>query len=405
MTADRIEGSGRMVDTGVEPARRGPWSPVVVDAGLGVCVAAALLVAAVVGVGPAVADARPPDAGAAALALATAGAVAIRRRHPVAASAVLAAVPLLWFLGPYPGRLVALVPLIGCSTLAALRGWRWGLASAVVTALVQIVAIRVVLGDTETVGVVPDAVLLAATASSAGAAVGYHRAVLAVTRAEHARETQAREERARRLAAEERLRIARELHDVVGHTMATVSVQAGVGLHVAEQRPAQAREALAAIKTICDDGLTDVRTILGVLRADGPPGEPLAPRGGLDRLADLRDTAEATGLHVELQVDGEPRPLPAPVDLAAYRIVQEALTNVIRHAGARTVRLALTYEPSRLVVRIRDDGRAPAGSTDRGHGIAGMRERARALSGRLTAAPHPDGGFEVHAELPVPGSS
>ncbi len=244
---------------------------------------------------------------------------------------------------------------------------------------------------------------LAATAGSAGAAVGYYRAVLAATRAQLARETQTREERARRIAVEERLRIARELHDVFGHTMATISVQAGVGLHVIEQRPEQAREALAAIKTICDDGLTDVKTILGILRADTAAEEqPRAPRDGLDRLTELVDTAEAAGLRVELSVDGDPRPLPAPVDLAAYRIIQEALTNVLRHAEARTVRLALTHEPSRLLIRIRDDGPATSTDTPGGHGIDGMRERARALSGQLTAAPHPDGGFEVCAELPIP---
>ncbi|WP_345382245.1 sensor histidine kinase [Pseudonocardia yuanmonensis] len=389
-------------------AGRGVLSAPAADAGLGICVAVTLLAATVAGVGPAVPDARPLDAGAVVLVVAIAAAIAVRRRHPVVALAVLDVVPVVWFLAPYPGRLVALAPLIGCYTLAALRGWRWGAAGAAGTALIQILAIRVVLGDVETVGVVPDAVLLTATASSAGAAVGYHRAVLAATRARHARETQAREERARRLAAEERLRIARELHDVVGHTLATASVQAGVGLHVVDRRPGQAREALAAIKTICDDGLTDVRTILGILRDDGPaeepPAEPRAPRGGLDRLTDLVDPAEAAGLQVELEVDGEPRPLPAPVDLAAYRIVQEALTNVIRHAGARTVRLALTYEPSRLLIRIRDDGLRSAAGTPCGHGIDGMRERARALSGRLTAAPHPDGGFEVCAELPVPGT-
>ena len=158
--------------------------------------------------------------------------------------------------------------------------WRWGLAGAVLTALIQIIAIRVVLGDTETAGVVPVAVLLAATAGSAGAAVGYYRAVLAATRAQLARETQTREERARRLVAEERLRIARELHDVFGHAMATISVQAGVGLHVIEQRPGQAREALAAIKKICDDGLADVKTILGILRADTPSGGASRARPG-----------------------------------------------------------------------------------------------------------------------------
>jgi signal transduction histidine kinase len=278
--------------------------------------------------------------------------------------------------------------------------------------LIQILAIRVVLGDTQTVGVVPATVPLAATAGSAGAA-GYYRAVLAATRAQLARETQTREERARRHAAEERLRIARELHDILGHAMATISVQAGVGLHVIEQRPGQAREALAAIKKICDDGLTDNKTILGILRTDTPTPEeePRTPSGGLDRLPDLLHTAEAAGLQVELTVAGEPRPLPAPVDLAAYRIIGEALTNVLRHAPAHTVRLALTHEPVRLLIRIRNDGPTTSEPTTSeptsadigcGHGIDGMRERARALSGRLTAAPHPDGGFEVRAELPIP---
>ncbi|TQM02834.1 sensor histidine kinase [Pseudonocardia kunmingensis] len=390
-----------------ETVRRVPVPPVVADAVLGAFVAVALLAAAFAQVGPsAVADPRPPDAGAVALAAMIAAAVAVRRRFPVAALVVLNAVTVVWFLGDHHGRLVALAPLIGCYTLAACRGWRWGLAGAVFTALVEIVGIRVVAGDTATDGVVPTAVLLAATAGSAGAAVGYYRAVLAATRAQLAREAQTREERARRLAAEERLRIARELHDVFGHTMATISVQAGVGLHVIDKRPGQAGEALAAIKKICDEGLTDVKIILGVLRADTsagePPGQPRAPLGGLGRLTELFDSAEAAGLRVELDVDGDPRPLPAAVDLAAYRIVQEALTNVLRHAGARTVRLALTHEPSRLVVRIRDDGPTRGAASPSGYGIDGMRERARALSGRLTAAPHPDGGFEVCAELPVP---
>ena len=140
--------------------------------------------------------------------------------------------------------------------------------------------------------------------------------------------------------------------------MATISVQAGVGLHVIEQRPGQAREALAAIKKICDDGLTDNKTILGILRTDTPTPEeePRTPSGGLDRLPDLLHTAEAAGLQVELTVAGEPRPLPAPVDLAAYRIIGEALTNVLRHAPAHTVRLALTHEAVRLLIRIRNDG-------------------------------------------------
>jgi len=379
------------------------WSAVGVDALLGAAVAGGMLISAFAGgVAPV---AGPATVGAVALAVTVAAAIALRRRYPVAALVVLDAAVVAWFAAGLPGLLVVLGPLIGCYTLGADRGWRWGLGGAVPTALVLIVGVRVVLGDTETAAVVPLAVLLVATAGLAGTTVGYYRSLLALTRAQLAREFRTREETARRLVAEERLRIARELHDVVGHAMATISVQAGVALHVAEQRPGQARVALAAIKALCDDGLTDVKTALGVLRTGVDHGAASEPRG-LDRLDGLLDTARDAGIEVELRVTGERDPLPVPVDLAAYRIVQEALTNVLRHSTARSVRLALAHEPARLLVTVRDDGTAREGTDDgtaRGHGIDGMRERAGALSGRLTAGPHPDGGFEVRAELPLLG--
>lgn len=359
------------------------------DAALAAVVSVALLITAVAGPPP-----GPWTVAAVGLSVAVAAAIALRRRGPATALLVLDAAVLAWFWAGLPGLLVAVGPLIGTYALAAHRGWRWGAAGAVTTALVLIVGVRVVLGDTTTVGVVPMAVLLAATAGSAGAAVGYYRALLALARAQLDRETRTREEVGRRLVAEERLRIAREVHDIVGHAMATISVQAGVALHVAEHRPHQAREALAAIRTICDEGLVDVKTALGVLRSPGDPGV------GLDRLPELVGTAADAGLHVELTATGGARPLPEPVDRAAYRIVQEALTNVLRHSTARSVRLRLDHEPAALRISVRDDG-PPRGADGDGHGIAGMRERARALSGRLTAAPHPDGGFEVRAELPL----
>jgi signal transduction histidine kinase len=377
-------------------------SPTVADAVLGAVVAGALLVTAFAGVAPATPPPSGPQAvGAVAVAAVVAAAIRLRRRHPVAVLLVLDATLLTWFAAGLPGLLIALGPLIGCYTLAVRRGWRWALAGAVCTAPVLIVGVRVVLGDADTAGVVPMAVLLVATASSAGAAVGYYRAMLGLTRAQLARETRTRDEVARRLVAEERLRIARELHDVVGHALATVSVQAGVGLHVLEQRPDQAREALAAIKALCDDGLTDVKAAIGILRADTTPDATGDPGSGLDRLPDLVAAAENAGLTVEPVLTGLPRQIPAPVDRAAYRIVQEALTNVLRHSTARRVRVELCHDPARLLVTVRDDG-ARTTVTGRGHGIDGMRERAHALSGSLAAAPHPDGGFEVRAELPLP---
>jgi signal transduction histidine kinase len=184
-------------------------------------------------------------------------------------------------------------------------------------------------------------------------------------------------------------------------------VQAGVGIHLLQTRPAQAVEALTTIKQISDQGLTDVKAILGVLRADNDPDQPRTPRGGLDQLEALLDPVRAAGVQPQLTVHGSARPLPAAVDLAAYRIIQEALTNVLRHAYARTVWLDLRYEPSQVVIRIRDDGSAAspgqAGSNGQdGHGISGMRERALALSGQFTASPHPDGGFQVRCALPTP---
>jgi signal transduction histidine kinase len=384
-------------------------APALTDAGVGVAVAVGVLAASVAEVGPPwIASPRPLDAVAVGLVGVVAVALALRRRYPISVLVVLNAVALVWAAAQYPGRLITLAPLIACYTLAAARGWRWGLAGAVVTALSALVAVRVAFGAAEppggTAGI---AVWITATAGAAGTAVGYYRALLVATRAQLAREAQTREEQARRRAVEERLRIARELHDVFGHTMATISVQAGVGIHLLEQRPGQAVAALTTIKQVSDQALADVKAILGVLRADGDPDRPRTPRGGLDQLEALLDPVRAAGVQPRLTVHGSARPLPAAVDLAAYRIIQEALTNVLRHARARTVRLDLRYEPERVVIRILDDGPAAspgqAGSNGQdGHGISGMRERALALSGQFSAGPHRDGGFQVRCALPTP---
>jgi signal transduction histidine kinase len=384
-------------------------APLLTDAGVGVGVAVLSLAGSLIGVGPPwIRSPRPIDAAAVGLVGVVAGALALRRRYPIPVLVVLNAVALAWSAAHYPGRLVLLIPLIACYTLAALRGWRWGLAGAGLTALTALVAIRVAFGAAEPAGISGIAVWMAATAGAAGAAVGYNRALLVATRAQLAREAQTREEQARRSVVEERLRIARELHDVVGHTMASISVQAGVGIHLIATRPGQAVEALSTIKHISDQGLTDVKSILGVLRADGDePDRPRTPRGGLDQLDASLDSVRAAGVQPRLTVHGRARPLSAAVDLAAYRILQEALTNVVRHARARTVQLDLHYDPAQVVIRIRDDGPAAglgqAGTNgQRGHGISGMRERALALSGQFTAGPHPDGGFQVQCTLPTP---
>jgi signal transduction histidine kinase len=384
--------------------------PVVTDAALGGGVAVVLLAAALTGIGPrGVANpGHPMDAVAAGLITVVAGALAVRRRCPMTVLVVLNLATFGWLVAGYPGRLITVAPLIGCYTVAAYRGWRWAVGAIGITGLNGIVVVWLAIGDAQdgaqVVGISVDAVLLAATAGCAGAAVGYHRAVVVAAQARLARETQTREERARRHAAEERLRIARELHDVIGHLMATISVQAGVGIHLIERRPAQALEALGTIKKISDDGLAEVKTILGVLRTDTE--EPRGPDGRIGRLDELLDVTRAAGLETELIVRGNQRRLPATVEQAAYRIIQEALTNVLRHAHALKVWVYLTYGPARLHVRIRDNGTAtePDGAAPEreGQGIAGMRERVLALSGDLHAGPHLDGGFEVRATLPTP---
>ena len=212
-----------------------------------------------------------------------------------------------------------------------------------------------------------------------------------------------KEEEARRRASEERLRIARELHDVLAHDISLINVQAGVALHLMDAHPEQARTALTAIKAASKDALGELRSVLDVLRQAGE-SPPRAPTAGLDHLDRLVSGAAAAGIDVRLVTEGTPRPLPPGVDLAAFRIVQEALTNVTRHAGPATATVSLTYGEHALTIEIEDDGRgaaSPNGSGGGGNGIPGMRERAAALGGRLEAGPRPEGGFRVRAWLPV----
>lgn len=201
----------------------------------------------------------------------------------------------------------------------------------------------------------------------------------------------------------ERMRIARELHDVVAYSFATISVQAGVGAHVADESPDKAAEALRAIKAISGEASREMRAILGVLRR---PGAGDAPLHGLARLDTLAATTTGAGLPTRVVVSGRARSLPPAVDRAAYRIVQEALTNALRHAGPASAAVTVGYEPDRLVILVLDDGRRPERShrepeVGGGHGIDGMRERALALGGDLEAGPQPAGGFRVRASLPV----
>jgi signal transduction histidine kinase len=219
-----------------------------------------------------------------------------------------------------------------------------------------------------------------------------------------------RAEELRRRASEERLRMARDLHDVVAHNIAVINVQANTALYLMERQPERARSALATINDVSKQALVELRSILGVLRdvdAGGTPVAPRAPAAGLARLGDLVDHAAAAGLAVRIEEHGQRAVLPADVDLTAYRIIQEALTNSARHSGGGQATVRLGYGRDALRVEVDDDGRpgpggrpaAPANGS--GHGIAGMTERAAALGGTLEAGPRPEGGFEVRAWLPL----
>ncbi|MGR8011979.1 sensor histidine kinase [Streptomyces hypolithicus] len=224
-----------------------------------------------------------------------------------------------------------------------------------------------------------------------------------VRREQWVRERVERQAAEKRRADEERLRIARELHDVLAHSISVINVQAGVGLALLDSDPEQARSALTTIKAASKEALGEVRQVLDTLRTPGDA--PRSPAPGLDRLPELVEQAAGAGLTVRIGTEGSRATLAPGADLAAFRIVQEALTNVVRHSGSRTAQVTLRYAPGALRLLIDDEGPATGdGAGGSGNGLVGMRERAAALGGTIEAGPRPDGGFRVQATLPFPAS-
>ncbi|MEU0383703.1 sensor histidine kinase [Streptomyces chartreusis] len=228
----------------------------------------------------------------------------------------------------------------------------------------------------------------------------YLRSVQA--RAEHAERT--REEEARLRVTEERMRIARELHDVVAHHMALANAQAGTAAHLALTHPEQTQKILTDLTGTTSSALRELKAALGLLRQNdpGPGSAELEPAPGLARLPELVSACESAGLEVTVTTEGEPQPLSPGVDLTAFRIVQEALTNVTKHATAEAARVRLAYTGSRLLITVTNDGTGkPEAPQGRGFGVMGMRERAHSIGGELCAGPRPQGGFEVTTALPL----
>jgi signal transduction histidine kinase len=338
----------------------------------------------------------------AALALVAAATLALawRRRYPVTVLAVSVTGVAVYSLLGYVNGASLIAPVLALYAVATQVSAR----RAVVLAALTLAALMTATGVNNPFGRYSDGAfilipgMVAATAF-AGIAVRNRRAYAASLR-------ERAEQDARRQVDEERLRIARELHDVVAHTMATINVQAGVAAHVLPTKPEAAAEALQAIKTASKEGLRELRAILNVLR-QADDADPVQPAPGLAQLDALVEGARQAGLPITLTVTGDPVPLPAAVDLAAYRIVQESLTNVIRHAGPASAAVCLSYRPDEIAIDVTDTGRGPkpaAGGGAAGHGQAGMRERAAAVGGTVQAGPRPGGGYQVTARLPVEGA-
>jgi signal transduction histidine kinase len=372
--------------------------------------------------------------------------LAWRRRWPVTVLGVCVAAVTGYTLLGYVNGAALVAPVIALYAVATQVGARRALACGAVTlaVLMAATAARNPFGYLTGGGfyLIPG---MGAAAVLGGIAMASRRAYVASIR-------DRAEQDARRRIDEERLRIARELHDVVAHTMATINVQAGVAAHVLPTRPEAAAEALQAIKAASKEGLRELRAILNVLR-QADEADPTQPAPGTAQLDALVAGACRAGLATTLTVTGEPYPLPAAVDLAAYRIVQESLTNAIRHAGPATAEVRLGYRDGELEVSVADTGRGPAGGPaggagggaggagggaggagggaggagggaggahggaggaigagegaggggHGGHGLAGMRERAATVGGTVETGPGPGGGYRVAARLPVRG--
>jgi signal transduction histidine kinase len=344
-------------------------------------------------------NAQPLDALAYVLLAGSGLALIARRRHPVLVLALVAAAIVIYHALAYANGpfFLSLVVALGGAVLGGHRRAAWITAGA---AFVGYFVLAWLVGRQEGAVLGPPA------------GIGAWLLLLLVvaefvrTRRDQAMESfHTRAEEERRKASEERLRVARELHDVLAHNISLINVQAGVALHLMDEQPEQARSALTAIKQASKDALGELRSVLGVLRQPDDAA-PLDPAPTLTRLDTLLEQARAAGLDVRVDVEGAPRPLPSPVDLAAFRIVQEALTNVTKHAGPAAAMVHLRYDDDQLVVAVDDEGPpaggpAPALGPGTGSGLAGMRERATALGGDLVAEPRAGGGFHVLATLPL----
>jgi signal transduction histidine kinase len=357
---------------------------------------------------------EPVPLGAVALLLVQSVALTFRRWRPMLIYAVVGFGTIAYAWLGYPSNVAGLGVLVAIYTVAAHEP----LSDAVAAAAIYIGGMFLsLLGAYQRAGATPDEflaeflvnLLALVLAWTVGVTIRTRRAYVAALEARNSLLEREREDNARLAVALERGRIARELHDVVAHSVSVVVVQADGAERLVETDPARAREALRDIAATGRQALAEMRRLLGVLR-EAEPDHARAPQPGIAELRSLAARVEDAGLPVELSVQGDERPLPASAALSAYRIVQEALTNTLRHAGPARARVILRYLPDALEVQVSDNGAGQQPGPERGnttpadgggHGLIGMRERVTLFGGELHAGPRPEGGYAVVARIPT----
>jgi signal transduction histidine kinase len=329
--------------------------------------------------------------------------LAVRRRAPVAVWVVVGIMTSLYGASDLVDPPIFFGGLVSVYTVASRTSRRTSYTLGAMTAVVMF-GVMAATGDTGFVTAALN-VIVFATAWILGDNVRVRRAHTDELEQRAAELERQRTLEAERAAAEERVRIARELHDVVAHHVSVIALQSQAAEVLLPDDPAGAAEVVNAIGATSRQALTELRHLLGALRADSGDGPGRAPQPGLGAVGTLVESVRRAGLPVEVTTDGEARPLPPGVELSAYRIVQEALTNVLEHAAARHAWVTLRYEPDALAIRVADDGQGagPASPTanGRGHGLIGMRERVSLFGGELRTGPGPAGGVVVGAPLPL----
>ncbi len=362
----------------------------VVDAVLAVAVSAVVAVAIAADLG----GTRGPEPGAFLFALGLGVLMFVRRSYPVLTLAATVAGIIGYYLADYPP--IGLAIPVAAALYSTAEAGRTRVAVAVSVGLLAVTTgFRLAEGDdpvylfgyefASTVGLMAAAIALGDGVRS--------RALLAAEQ----------EQRARRRMEEERMRIAREVHDVLGHTVTVISIQANVATEAVDDDPEAVRAALGVIREAADGAVRELRATVGLLASSGDEDPSRAPVGSVRHLDTLVQATSDSGLPVDITVEGAPRPLPSAVDSTAYRIVQEALANSLRHSAATHAEIVLTYGDDRLVISVADDGRGWSGSVGDavGSGLRGMRERTVLLGGSLVVDSRPGGGFRIDAVLPL----